>query len=820
MAEHNIKLLLSLEGYPKIEAAFKSLSSQIGKLPTLAITAGAALTGLGGALSTAGFIAGLKNVADLGGKLSDIAAQTDISADKLLVLRQAFKDSGVSVDAVQTSVSRLSRALVEAQDGSATVKRAFDRLGVSVDGLLKLKPEERFAVIQNSIAGLSNDAERAQVAMALFGRSGSQLITLFRDSSAFEKARRELGGLVDVVGGKANEFDAISDALGNLSLKSQQLFGGILYQLEPQINAALDKLIGVDLTPLGMRLGEAFRQPLDFIKAGEYERAFNGIIEKVVNVGHDGVVFLRDLTVAAFNDINWGGIFQRAGSAFTDAFKTAFMALQGGFDKLIDGAFEKVRSFSLTRRSNKNDEELLSLRQALADELRLQRSGELNGSYEWGQSAIRENTIRARIAELEKARELLTDEWKQTEQLFERTQSTGNVSALLKSTYERFKVAAPTPAIPAGTPVAFTVDNSDFDRLLKTVSSAQTKLNELKLATAETDRAYIQIAEDRARIDKDFTLSNTEKYRERKALLADEQRALNAQIDNLRAQTEQLEIQIKAKTQLRDLDFERSGDEAVKAKNNAEIEKLTAQLNAVSNRQASLQSTLSLSDMRLGADPTSFYDQMNVAFSEMRDAFQSWAVQARKVTLSIGDAFTNNLSPALTKTIIGAQSLEKAFENVGMAILEDVVGAIVQAITKMIVFRSLSAIGGFAFGGGAGALGGILGFADGGRVAGGEQLVRMNENGSEYIVSSKSPASNDKWLNLANQGFSIDNYRALNTNITPAVTTQTQSAGVQNNDSNNRLSVSVSTHSEFRDLLKRAGAAELVHDEFKAHGWA
>lgn len=50
----------------------------------------------------------------------------------------------------------------------------------------------------------------------------------------------------------------------------------------------------------------------------------------------------------------------------------------------------------------------------------------------------------------------------------------------------------------------------------------------------------------------------------------------------------------------------------------------------------------------------------------------------------------------------------------------------------------------------------IGGFASGGRVSGSKQIAWLNEEGSEYVVSAKSPIENEKYLDFANAGGLIE----------------------------------------------------------------
>lgn len=51
---------------------------------------------------------------------------------------------------------------------------------------------------------------------------------------------------------------------------------------------------------------------------------------------------------------------------------------------------------------------------------------------------------------------------------------------------------------------------------------------------------------------------------------------------------------------------------------------------------------------------------------------------------------------------------------------------------------------------------GMSAMAKGGRVKGKEQIIRVNEEGEEFVVSARSPMSNEPYLKLANMGYNLD----------------------------------------------------------------
>jgi hypothetical protein len=127
---------------------------------------------------------------------SDLAARTNISVRNLVVMRQAFQDAGVGADRVSQSIALMQRQLAEAAtSGSGPAADAVSRLGLSIEELMALAPDEQFRLLAKQIASVEDPAIRTGIAMDIFGRSGNDLVTLFKDAGAFEMAEKRLGAL-------------------------------------------------------------------------------------------------------------------------------------------------------------------------------------------------------------------------------------------------------------------------------------------------------------------------------------------------------------------------------------------------------------------------------------------------------------------------------------------------------------------------------------------------------------------------------------------------------------------------------------------------
>jgi len=203
----------------------------------------------------AGAFAAVKGTLDMGGRLSDISSQTGIAVGDLVVLEQAFKNSGLSAEQVGPSINKLQRAIVEAGQGSTGASDTFAKLGLSLAQLESQSPSEQFKSVATAIQGLQSPAARTAAAMEIFGKSGGKMLTLFADSNAFAQAATQVGGLAGVMDASAGQFDTLSDSLGAASLKGQQLSAGFTAALAPALEGIASALDQTDLTSLGQSLG-------------------------------------------------------------------------------------------------------------------------------------------------------------------------------------------------------------------------------------------------------------------------------------------------------------------------------------------------------------------------------------------------------------------------------------------------------------------------------------------------------------------------------------------------------------------------------------
>jgi hypothetical protein len=241
---------------------------------------------IAGALGGAGFVAGLKDAIDLGGKMSDLAVQIGESAGKTQLLAAAFEANGMSAERMAGNINKMQKTLFEASQ-AAGKDNVFAKLKLDAEELMKLSPAEQFDAIQQGLAGLNNVTERTGVAMQIFGRSGAEMLRLLSDPEAMANARAQLGGMADLMDENATKFDRVSDVLAGMGKKVQGFFVGVASEIIDQMTPIVEWINQLDFAPVGQKIGKAISTAFEIIRSGQIgtllELSMNAALEAVTD---------------------------------------------------------------------------------------------------------------------------------------------------------------------------------------------------------------------------------------------------------------------------------------------------------------------------------------------------------------------------------------------------------------------------------------------------------------------------------------------------------------------------------------------------------
>lgn len=170
---------------------FGALNSAVSALPggnLLAGLSGGGALALGGAVTavTGALVTGARAAFTYADSLVKLSDQTSINVEALQRLEGIALPSGNSLDQVANAVSKFQKNIAT---GSAETVSTISELGLSIQQLQQLTPDQQFIAIAHAIQTITDPAEQARVAIALFGKSGAEILpTLKANVDSLAKA--------------------------------------------------------------------------------------------------------------------------------------------------------------------------------------------------------------------------------------------------------------------------------------------------------------------------------------------------------------------------------------------------------------------------------------------------------------------------------------------------------------------------------------------------------------------------------------------------------------------------------------------------------
>lgn len=230
---------------------------------------------------------------NLGAEMDILSTRTGVASGELTRLGRALDNTGASSEMLGPVFDRMNRAIAEATDGSGAAGKALANLGINVQDLKSLSPDQQFEKIGRALSGVTDFSQRADMALDIFGRgSGTRLLRLFEDyPGAIDQANRQLGLLPQIMSEMSGSFEAISTEMNAARQKAVEFATGILSRMMPAIEAIATGLASIDAAGLGQKLADAFtggtkamegfQSAIDAFKMGELGMAFELIFESI-----------------------------------------------------------------------------------------------------------------------------------------------------------------------------------------------------------------------------------------------------------------------------------------------------------------------------------------------------------------------------------------------------------------------------------------------------------------------------------------------------------------------------------------------------------
>jgi len=179
---------------------------------------------------------------DAASEVSDASKRVGMDAEEYQKWAFAAKQSGIEADKLETLMKKQQTVFADATGGNKKAAEAYKKLGIEIKGLTS---GQAFEKVISSLANMSDETKRNEIANDLFGKSYADLAPLLAEgASGIDKLRQEA---VDLGAVMANDTVAAGDQLGDTIDKLKGMFNGIAMQLGatllPYIQQLADKII-------------------------------------------------------------------------------------------------------------------------------------------------------------------------------------------------------------------------------------------------------------------------------------------------------------------------------------------------------------------------------------------------------------------------------------------------------------------------------------------------------------------------------------------------------------------------------------------------
>jgi hypothetical protein len=315
----------------------------------------------------------------------DLADKIGDSAQEVASLKLAADLSGVSLENVASASVKLTTALSKMDEEGSGAGKALEAIGLKIEDFRRLSPVAQIDAVAKAMADFEDGASKTAVAVALFGKSGADLIPLLNDLA--EEGERQ----ISLTGDQIKAADDYSKSVARLTSEVQTMvavtaadaapaMSGMVQILRDVFTYAKSSADGVDL--------------LSIVLSGATE-----VLKTVVIIGSD-VAFVFKQTgieiggmaaqLAALSRFDFSG-FTAISDAMKDDSARARAELDAFQKKVMEGksasndyflSFQKdpkkVLGFSATKTPDNKGSSQISDAQKYLDNLRQQEQAFAN----------------------------------------------------------------------------------------------------------------------------------------------------------------------------------------------------------------------------------------------------------------------------------------------------------------------------------------------------------------------------------------------------------------------------------------------------------
>jgi hypothetical protein len=193
---------------------------------------------LAGAFAFDKIIQGFSNAIDKGDQLQDLANRFGVAASSLQEIGNAASTSGAGLEDVASAMNKLAKNAGAAIGGNEQMAEAFNKIGLSVEQLQGMTPQDLFMALSKAVASGTLGMQDFAIAQELAGKGAAVLMETLRMGPEVISANGQAMGVwTDETISKLSEA---SDAIKGFQNTMTIAFGGIAQIAVPLIKTFQD----------------------------------------------------------------------------------------------------------------------------------------------------------------------------------------------------------------------------------------------------------------------------------------------------------------------------------------------------------------------------------------------------------------------------------------------------------------------------------------------------------------------------------------------------------------------------------------------------
>jgi len=216
-----------------------AVAKRISKFSAPFITAGKSIA-TAMAAAGASVIAATRSFANYADQIGDISQRTGLSTEAISELGYAAKLSGSSVEDLEKGFRTLQKGI-----GSGAANKALESLGLDPKQLARMSPDDQFMAVADAVGSIQDPAQKTAMAMALFGKAGTNLIPMLsggrKEIEAMREEARKLG--VSMSADNVAAGAAFNDALDKMFMSLQGIANAIGKIVAPMLTWLADQVV-------------------------------------------------------------------------------------------------------------------------------------------------------------------------------------------------------------------------------------------------------------------------------------------------------------------------------------------------------------------------------------------------------------------------------------------------------------------------------------------------------------------------------------------------------------------------------------------------